>query len=108
MILLYEICIWLAWFDRRKNRVAEEQEARERAERMLVNPHQEPEPELEPESAPGDDYFKEDPYHHSDYSSGDDGWSVDHPQQEFDEIPELPEVKPDAADEVKKRPDEQP
>nr|MCU0751224.1 twin-arginine translocase subunit TatC [Akkermansiaceae bacterium] len=28
MIVLYEICIWLAWFDRRKNRMQEEQEAR--------------------------------------------------------------------------------
>ena len=113
MILLYEICIWLAWLDRRKNRVAEEQEARERAERTLLSPPNEPEPVHEPEpeseSAPGDDYFKDDPYHHhSDYSSGDDGWSVDHPQQEFDDSPELPEVKPDAADEVTKRPDEQP
>lgn len=33
MIILYEICIWLAWFDNRKNKVAEEQEVREREER---------------------------------------------------------------------------
>ena len=33
MILLYEICIWLAWFDERKQQRKEEQEARERAER---------------------------------------------------------------------------
>lgn len=34
MIVLYEICIWLAWLDRRNNRLAEEQEAREREERL--------------------------------------------------------------------------
>lgn len=114
MILLYEICIWLAWLDRRKNRIEEEKEARERAESMPVSAHVEPQPEpvseavSELDPAPADDYFKEDPYYHSDYGSGDDGWSVDDPQQEFDEIPELPAVKPNAADEVEKRPDEQP
>ncbi len=35
MIVLYELCIWLAWFDRRKNRLAEEQQAREQEERKL-------------------------------------------------------------------------
>ena len=30
MIVLYEICIWLAWFEERKNRKIEEQEAAER------------------------------------------------------------------------------
>lgn len=34
MIVLYEICIWLAWFDRRNNRIEEEREAREREERL--------------------------------------------------------------------------
>ena len=36
MVLLYEICIWLAWFDRRKNRMREEEEAREDEERRLA------------------------------------------------------------------------
>ena len=36
MIILYEICIWLAWLDRRKNRMQEEQSAREREERLLL------------------------------------------------------------------------
>ena len=36
MILLYEICIWLAWFDRHNNRIEEEREAREREERLLA------------------------------------------------------------------------
>jgi sec-independent protein translocase protein TatC len=34
MIVLYEICIWLAWLDRRNNRIEEEREAREREERL--------------------------------------------------------------------------
>ena len=34
MIVLYEICIWLAWLDRRNNRLAGEREAREREERL--------------------------------------------------------------------------
>ena len=34
MIVLYEICIWLAWLDRRNNRLDEEREAREREERL--------------------------------------------------------------------------
>lgn len=36
MILLYEACIWLAWFDRRKARLDEEREAREAEERRLA------------------------------------------------------------------------
>jgi len=36
MILLYEICIWLAWFDERKARKREEAEARERAEKRAA------------------------------------------------------------------------
>jgi hypothetical protein len=34
MIVLYEICIWLAWLDRRNNRIEKEREAREREERL--------------------------------------------------------------------------
>jgi sec-independent protein translocase protein TatC len=36
MLVLYEICIWLAWYDARRNRLAEETEAREREERLLA------------------------------------------------------------------------
>ena len=78
MIVLYEICIWLAWLDRRKSRVAEEQEAREREERLLAGGDAEPTPHesVSPEE-----------------ESGDDGWSRDYePPEEFDETPELPEA----------------
>ncbi len=40
MIILYEICIWLAYFDRKKNRIKEEQEARESMERQLAREEQ--------------------------------------------------------------------
>lgn len=38
MIALYELCIWLAWFDRRRLRIEEEREAREAEERRLLLP----------------------------------------------------------------------
>ncbi|WP_193213344.1 twin-arginine translocase subunit TatC [Luteolibacter marinus] len=37
MILLYELCIWLAYFDNRKARRQEEAEERERMERLLMD-----------------------------------------------------------------------
>lgn len=36
MIILYEICIWLAYFDRKKARLREEEEARERIESQIA------------------------------------------------------------------------
>lgn len=36
MIVLYEMCIWLSWFDERKRRRAEEAEEKERMERLLT------------------------------------------------------------------------
>ncbi len=76
MIVLYEICIWLAWFDRRKNRMEEEREAREREERLLL------------QGAAGTETYGEsspDPWH-DDHAvdseakpgSGDDGWTADY------------------------------
>jgi sec-independent protein translocase protein TatC len=83
MIALYEICIWLAWLDRRKNRAAEEQEAREREEQRLAEGH---------------DEFR-DPYDeaHPD-EPGDDGWHEEHPGNNHHDVhadspheyPELP------------------
>lgn len=87
MIVLYEICIWLAWFDRRKNRMSEEQEAREREERLALEP-----PAAEPDHDPWHDYH--DPYHHS----ADDGWTTDHPEPEIPEHPELPGDADDIGD----------
>lgn len=38
MIALYELCIWLAWLDRRRLRIEEEREAREAEERRWLPP----------------------------------------------------------------------
>ncbi len=107
MVVLYEICIWMAWFDRRKNRMREEQEARENEERLLAvspaaatvaaaDPWQDPYPETE------DSHTGETP------ESGDDGWNGEFPQQEFHDDPELPEIPPDRDENPPKDPDDKP
>jgi Tat protein translocase TatC len=62
MVLLYEMCIWLAYFDNRKARRAEEAEERERMERLLMAPD-------EPEGGE-----EEDRSDHRDASGHDDHW----------------------------------
>lgn len=62
MIVLYEICIWLAYFDGRKQRRAEEAEERERMERLLMAPD-------EPEAGE-----EEDRSDHWDPSDSEEGW----------------------------------
>lgn len=86
MILLYEICIWLAYFDRKKARIRQEKEARERMERLLAHEEQrkKDEPEIDP-CDPADDE------HHHDWhadeaadvkEAGDDGWHAEYPQHD--------------------------
>ena len=82
MLVLYEICIWLAYFDQKKNRVREEQEARENMERLLLR-------QREAEAAAPADDLGHEPAHdenaHQDAHSttdGDDGWHEEHPQQD--------------------------
>jgi sec-independent protein translocase protein TatC len=79
MILLYEICIWLAYFDRKKKRIQEEEEARQEEERVLARKRQ------RAETAAAQDAVET---HHStvyDVSEtpsghdGDDGWSHEAP-----------------------------
>lgn len=95
MIILYEICIWLAYFDQKKNRIKEEEEARENMERLLRK-------EREAEAAAADGQPEHDPWHdenppsadHTPVSDGDDGWHEEYPQQ--DPHAEAPaESKPD-------------
>jgi len=86
MLILYEICIWLAWLDRRKNRVAEEQEAREREERLLAS---EPSPAPEPADATEE-------YNPYTDEAGDDGWNEKYEQQEFHDYPDLSDSPPEA------------
>jgi sec-independent protein translocase protein TatC len=76
MVVLYEICIWLAYFDRKKARIREEQEAREAEERRLRR-------EAAAESAPADE-------------AGDDGWHAAAPSHNLpisDELPPLADEK---------------
>lgn len=63
MILLYEMCIWLAYFDHRKARRAEEVEERERMERLLMAPD-------EPEGGEEEDRSDPSPDHDHDHDSG--------------------------------------
>jgi sec-independent protein translocase protein TatC len=96
MIILYEICIWLAYFDGKKNRIKEEQEARERMERQLAREEQ---IRAEEQSAQDHDWHNNHPEtdHHA-HEAGDDGWHDDYPQQDHhasDELPELDETPPE-------------
>ena len=96
MIVLYEICIWLAWYDRKKNRKAEEQAAREEAEKNTSGPDDDP-------PAPGGSGGSQDsggppagsatPAQYSDQvgvmdktrvvdEGADDGWIPEHPEHE--------------------------
>jgi hypothetical protein len=116
MIILYEICIWLAYFDRKKNRLAEEQEAREREERLALTTPAEPADEhdadhytdtgvpYETEGSAayhayetGESVESRQPEEHREpEETGDDGWTEEFPQKEFHEYPELPEPPPDS------------
>jgi sec-independent protein translocase protein TatC len=69
MLVLYEICIWLAWFDRKKNRDIErreEAELREKRKQWLIQDQQKKEEHHEEEEA-----------EHAD-ESGDHGWHDDY------------------------------
>lgn len=68
MIILYEICIWLAWFSRRKE-IREEQEMEKRRLEWLLS-HDEP--------AVADEPPAPDPYHDAHHDHHDDGWHEDY------------------------------
>lgn len=79
MIILYEICIWLAWFDERKARRREEEEARESAERRARMITSKPDGG---DSRGEDDDDDDDPPPATDlethYEAGDSGWREEH------------------------------
>jgi hypothetical protein len=76
MVILYEMCIWLAYFDARKARRAEEAEERERMERLLMAPD---EPEGGEEEDRGDHDRHHSPLDHHDHTGHDDpGAHPDH------------------------------
>jgi sec-independent protein translocase protein TatC len=93
MLVLYEICIWLAWLDARKNRIAEEQEARENEERRLAAARNQPETETQPVSE-----TESDPQQFQADEAGDDGYTpeYEYEQQEYHDYPPEP-PKPDDA-----------
>ncbi len=85
MIILYEICIWLAFLDRKNARVREEKEAREREERLLAS--EEKRREAEAESADDGEWHDD----HADYPDyHDDGWHEEHPETDLPESDEVP------------------
>jgi sec-independent protein translocase protein TatC len=93
MILLYEMCIWLAYFDRKKARIREEQEARERMERQLAREEQ-MRAEAEADEKEWHDVPYKDPHSHE---AGDDGWHEEIPQHDphaTDELPEIADAPP--------------
>lgn len=97
MIVLYEICIWLAYFDRKKNRLLEEQEARERIEQQLLR-----EERMRAEAAEEKaKWHDEDPQkdHHDD-EAGDNGWHEEYPQQDHHATDELPDIDDKPAPDV--------
>ena len=93
MIILYEICIWLAYFDSKKNRIKEEQEARENMERQLAR-----EERMRAEAKNNDNSVMS--TEHPEDEAGDDGWHTEYPHQDYhasDEIPTLddsPSIEP--------------
>jgi sec-independent protein translocase protein TatC len=94
MIILYEICIWLAYFDSKKNRVKEEQEAREKMERLLRR-----EEEAKASAPPETEDWHDDYPHHDPHADepGDDGWHDEYPPKDphfSDELPVIDEAPP--------------
>jgi Tat protein translocase TatC len=90
MLLLYEICIWLAYIDRKKNRIKEEEEARENMERLLLR-------ERQAEATAAVSEQEHDPWHDAnphqgvhEATDGDDGWTEEIPQQDPHAEPENP------------------
>lgn len=100
MIILYEICIWMAYFDRKKNRIREEQEARESMERQLAR-----EEKLRAEEAAvyqeEHEWLEDHPQHDPHAAeAGDDGWHEEHPPIDPPHGDELPPIR-DAKDRPK-------
>jgi sec-independent protein translocase protein TatC len=85
MIILYELCIWLAWFDRKKNRRREEDEAREEEERRLQRlTYAESHPDVEDVHEHGDSGWHHDHNH-----------DADHPDYHHPDYPEIENPNPD-------------
>ena len=104
MILLYEICIWLAWFDERRQKRKEQEEARERAERRAQYISSRPDGGDDddddtdpdgPDGGGGGDKPKSGGDLETHYEAGDSGWHEDAPIDPHDpewhsDVPEDP------------------
>ena len=97
MIFLYEVCIWLAYFDQKKADQREEREAKERMEYLLKHDEQsEPPVDSEDLSHAEAWHEQEPPQAHAD-EAGDDGWQGDHHLNDShygDELPPMDEEHP--------------
>ncbi len=116
MIILYEICIWLAYFDRKKARAKQEEEARENRERLRLRAERMKATDAEEARAwqedghhdahhdPHHDDSGHDDWHDSHHDDGDDdGWHVEHPPAgDEPHVAERPPVgeEPPARDEI--------
>jgi sec-independent protein translocase protein TatC len=105
MIILYEVCIWLAWFDARKLRQVEEAEERERMERLLNEPPEEA-PEDKPEGEP-EGGEEEDRSDHWDPSDSEEGWKAGQEAETPSEESDAPTGKSDAPEEKGDTPEEE-
>jgi len=87
MVILYEICIWLAWWDERKKKKAEEAEARERMEQLLLK-----NPDVQPYAHPEDEHMDY-PAHYDDRTHDvtvmEDEVAGDHPEPPVEHDPDL-------------------
>lgn len=106
MLFLYEICIWLAWLDRKKNREAqmrEEEELKERRKQWLIQDeqsmddhHEEASPEDAEESGDNgwhDDYHHDPELYHDPYQHGlpeDEEWAQPKDAVVGDDLTEKP------------------
>jgi sec-independent protein translocase protein TatC len=98
MIILYEICIWLAYLDRNRARLKQEQEARESMERLLRREEKRQAQEAAEEAKWNEAAEPEDTH---DRASGDDGWHAEYPQQDYHASDDLPPTIPE--DEERRR-----
>ncbi len=102
MIILYELCIWLAFFDRKKVRIKEEQEARESMERQLAREERMRATEVA-EAKEWHDAHPEN--EHPDSEAGDDGWHDEYHHRDPHSGDELPPLDENPADEGTHRKD---
>jgi len=99
MIILYEICIWLAYFDHKKSLGQDEREAKERMENLLKLEETVETPEVSDELSRAESWHQQDTPQTSVDEAGDDGWQEVHQPidpDRGDELPQIDEASPDS------------